>query len=427
MTHSAAYQDFRELLVKPLDRVSFITLFCLLTIAGNLAITYIAHKTTSVIYMQDNFVASTVIGLIAGCIVGLFIGSINGFLQYFFLRRYFIREWIIAVAVNSVAYSTYSILVLLWYVHAAYNPVNTAEFADHPIWLWLYNNYFHLLNLCLFLIQGAVQWLVFQSYLKKVDWWLIFPLIMGYLAGFQYLPFALILWLPFRHKLNNIQSVLYYLLAVKALGWTFYNLAYQPFLTESALLKGVAITISALEYLLRYNGLVMGFWFDWVSCIFTFTIFQAIAICYLRKQEPDENLYLDETSAFTSTSDLNNKTQTKSIINQLQAQINTVWQQELNCRFPLTYWLAVNAAGSVVAYHPVNQVSQDNLELTPLPQLVGDPESATPTAKLQLTFFPPMILELKPLSGKSIPKIAIETLFITIASSYFIFSFIIYV
>ncbi|MEL6788827.1 MAG: hypothetical protein AAFO76_15805, partial [Cyanobacteria bacterium J06607_15] len=204
-------------------------------------------------------------------------------------------------------------------------------------------------------------------------------------------------------------------------------LAYQPFLTESALLKGVAITISALEYLLRYNGLVMGFWFDWVSCIFTFTIFQAIAICYLRKQEPDENLYLDETSAFTSTYDLNNKTQTKSIINQLQAQINTVWQQELNCRFPLTYWLAVNAAGSVVAYHPVNQVSQDNLELTPLPQLVGDSESVSPTAKLQLMFFPPMILELKPLSGKSIPKIAIETLFVTVANSYFIFSFIIYV
>ncbi|MEO1801799.1 MAG: hypothetical protein AAFR62_15465 [Cyanobacteria bacterium J06629_2] len=163
------------------------------------------------------------------------------------------------------------------------------------------------MNLCLFLIQGAVQWLVFQSYFKKVDWWSIFPLIMGYLAGFQYLPFALILWLLF------------------------------------------------------------------------------------------------------------------------QAQINTVWQQELNCRFPLTYWLAVNAAGSVVAYHPVNQVSQDNLELTPLPQLVGDSELVSPTAKLQLMFFPPLILELKPLSGKSIPKIAIETLFVTVANSYFIFSFIIYV
>ena len=90
-----------------------------------------------------------------------------------------------------------------------------------------------------------------------------------------------------------------------------------------------------MEWLLFYGSFdgEFGFWFNWISNIFTFAAIQGIAICYLRKKQADNILYLDSDSAFISTSDIKNLTLVKSAIDRFYNLINRVWQQNIESRY----------------------------------------------------------------------------------------------
>lgn len=411
MTRSSIYNEYQELLVKPLDRATFIGKFWLIFVFSNLILLYVSSIVTPLIYIQNNFVGSNIAGLIIGIIFGLLIGTISGLLQYLWLRQYFIREWIIANAISYIFYGVYVVLILLWSMHFA-----QGQTYDVPkIWLTIYYLFFPFLFVASSLVQGCMEWLVFKTYLKKVDWWLWFPLMTGFIAELGNLPFALLLWFIFRKKLTNVKQFFYYLLAVNCLSLIIYTPVTRQLLINSTnqLLINVATIISHLEYWLTYGNLIdaWGFWFSWITGIFVFAAIQAIAICSLRKQKKDPTLYIDSKSLFTTTTDIKKYSQIRSIINQLEHKINRIWKDELNTRFTLTYWLGVNNNGEIVACHPINQVSQDNFSATPLSQLISEQaEIEIATAKLQITFNEPSITNIKSLSGMPLSLIAIRIL-----------------
>ena len=192
MSRSKTYIDLQELLVKPLYRIGFLTRFWILTVVGELTITYFGYVAVPLIYFQNNFTVSIFIGLIVGFITGLSVGAASGILQYNLLRQYFIHKWTIAVTINYIVYSVYTIFVLLWYADNANYPIDN-NLEGQTIWLWLYDNHLHILLITLTLVQGIMQWLVFSDYLKKVNWWVFFCLVIVCLSGFGYLPIALII------------------------------------------------------------------------------------------------------------------------------------------------------------------------------------------------------------------------------------------
>ncbi len=406
MSKSAIYPDLQELLVKPSDRLEFITKFWLISVTGDLVLTYLCYLSAPLIYTKENFLASTIGGLIIGGILGFFVGAINGVLQYILLRKYLIREWIIAVTIRTIFYSTQIVIVLLWYIHNTNFPTTESSFFDvNPIWLAISKILFPFLTISLFLVQGLLQWAVFKTYIKKINWWLFFPLITGYISGLQYLPIALILWFMLRRNLANVRQVFHYLLTLWGVSYIIFSPTARRVLYDSGnqILINLGTAISHLETWLVYGNFDtwIGFWFSWTMNIFTFAMMQAFAICCFRKQNPDSYLYLDSSSRFINTSDINGFFKTRSIINKLQEQINYIWKDELDSRFALSYWLSVQNDGSIIACHPINQVSQDNLEMTPLAQLINNPVSniSQTTAKLQVTFTSPSIVEIKSLLG----------------------------
>lgn len=95
----------------------------------------------------------------------------------------------------------------------------------------------------------------------------------------------------------------------------------------------------------------------------------------------------------------------------------------------LIYWVIINASGSVVALKSLNQVSQDNLNFTPLSKLNNnlEPNKVNSTAKLQVTFYPPASLKIKPLSGIPLYLLAISILSIITVTCLIFYPFVIFV
>lgn len=411
MTRSSIYDEYQELLVKPLDRVAFIAKFWLIVVFSDLTLLYVSSIITPLIYIQNNFVGSNIAGLIIGTILGMLIGTISGLLQYLWLRKYFIREWIIANSISYIFYSVNVLLILLWSIHFAQGQT----YDVHQAWLTIYNLFFPFLFVASSLVQGCMQWLVFKTYLKKVNWWVWFPLMTGFISDLGNFPLALLLWFICRKKLTNIKHFFYYLFSVNGLSLIVFTPITRELLfnSKNQLLINVATIIKYLESWLTYGDLIdaWGFWFRWITGIFAFTAIQAIAICSLCKQNKDPALYIDSKSLFTTTTDIKQYSQIRSIINKLEHKINRIWKDELNTRFTLTYWLGVKNNGEILACHPNNQVSQDNFAATPLSQLISEQvEINTAIAKLQITFNDPGVTKIKSLSGIPLSLIAIRIL-----------------
>ena len=418
MTGSSIYYEYQELLVKPLDRVGFITKFWLITVVGDLILLYLCNFFAPLLYIQNNFVGSNIAELITGSIIGLLIGTVSGLLQYFWLRQYFVREWIIANSVSYVFYGVYVLLVFLWSIHFSQGQT----YDVHPVWLTIYNLFFPFLLTALSLVQGCMQWLVFKTYLKKVNWWIWFPLITSYCSELRILPFTLLLWFPLRKNLTNAKRFVCYLLAVKGFILIIYNQVIREMLFDSknGLLINLGIIINSLESWFTFGGLIdgLGFWYAWITGILAFNAIQAIAICYLRKRKKDPVLYVNNKSFFAGTANSTNYWQTRSTIRKLEQKIDSIWKEELNTRFPLTYWLAVKNNSEIIACHPLNQVSQDNFLATPLSQLISELTlTETITTKLQITFNYPGVVDIRSLSGIPLYLIAISLLSIIIVFS----------
>ncbi|WP_421654519.1 hypothetical protein [Leptothermofonsia sp. ETS-13] len=132
---------------------------------------------------------------------------------------------------------------------------------------------------------------------------------------------------------------------------------------------------------------------------------EAIALCALSKkfyQPPDV-----DSAGLASTPELLDYRRVQSLANQLKRQLNYTWNGEMNCDRPLTYLVGVNEAGAIAAYEAMNQPAQDNVNQTPLPNLLtvlperSETDPPQPLAKFQVAFLPSGSLEV--ISWRGIP------------------------
>lgn len=403
MSLSKSYIDLQELLIEPNNRVKFITKFVLITSLGNLALVYFCDRALT-LFKENNLITLIFGGLISVSIVSLFIGTCSGILQWMALRKYFNREWIMAIALNG---SYFGVNMLRSYF-------NLAMFSNYPN----QNNLASILGLVLAILsisllvtQGFIQKLTFKSKIEKANWLIYLPAIAALFSGFQYLAIAIVLWFVFQKHLKTGKQIICYLLAVKSIDFLiFFPLILTLFSIDNQLSPNLVSFVYQVAQWLAFPGLslinndINIFWYRTISSIFIFSTIQGLAICFFHRQYPRHFSNLDKSSAFASTPDFESYTQVQSAMKKAAAWINRLWQRDLNSSFDLTYWLVVLFDGSIVAYYPTNQVSQDGIDSTPL-SLLRENSAQSPnvnldqTAKLQITFVPPGAIKINSLSG----------------------------
>lgn len=433
LPQSLIYTRTQELLIKPLDRIKFISRFWLTAVTSQFLLIYLCYWAISLIYTQEHFWTINLAAIIMAIILGLSIGAVNGIIQYNWLRQYFSREWIIANAVNYgfMAMSIVFIFLREFSIQGNVYGINQTTL----ITLVTYSLVVQFLAILSLVIQGYSQRLVFQSYIKNIKWWLWFPLVANLVSRWEYFPIALIIWLFSRKKITNLKSLFVYLFILKGVCLFIYLPLKIPGILpfNNKFFALVATLNNMINYLLVYkdaNNISYDLepWFSWGVNISILVAIQAIAICYFHKRSQDESLYLNSESLLISTPDLQQYSQVRSIIKHLGQKINQIWQTDLNTSFTLIYWLGVQPNGEIVACHPLNQVSQDFFSATPLAQLVREPAQtakAKATAKLQISFNDPGIFEIKSLAGIPLHLITIGSIAIiivfSVATRYLIF------
>ncbi|WP_019506409.1 hypothetical protein [Pleurocapsa sp. PCC 7319] len=421
---SQTYIDLQELLIKPRERVNFILKFVLIASIGNLAIFYFCRSAINLFERENNLLSSIFGGLIVVFIVGLFVGTCSGILQRLTLLKYLKREWIIASAISGIYFGVKILRSSLNTMIVLYSIQNTTDLS----WVSILGLVLAILSIALLILQGVVQKFSFKTNIKEANWLIYLPLIAAYFSGFQYLAIAIILWFIFRKNIKTTKQIICYLLAVKSIDLIMFLPIILNWLPISNQLRvtSVSFIYQIYQWLafpdFGYIQNIYTSFYSIISSILIFSTIQGVGICLLHRKYPEKFFSLDKSSIFALTTDLNSYANVQSTIKKINSRINSLWQGDFNSPFDLIYWLAVRLDGSVIAYHPINQVSKDNFINTPLDLLKEDlvqPSNINleKTAKLQITFSPPGAMRVNSLSGIPFSLLVVCTYIILIAVS----------
>lgn len=147
---------------------------------------------------------------------------------------------------------------------------------------------------------------------------------------------------------------------------------------------------------------------------------EAIACCTLhRKFSPTGAM----PSPLVTAPEIRRHRQLKPLMQRLYAQLSQIWQTELEIDRPLSYWVGVNSAGTIVDYEPQHLLAAEQIGQTPLPILTdtasyrdqaGNPQ---PLARLQVSFLPAGQLQVRSCRGFSLLGLAILLLGLVIVAS----------
>ncbi|WP_299492709.1 hypothetical protein [Acaryochloris sp. IP29b_bin.137] len=168
MPISYSFANAQRLVIKPFDRLGFISLYTFVTVASIFATNFITEQPPFIQLWQQNPMQYSIIS-------GLVSGTVMGAAQWLILRRYFPNwQWILAVAVGMTLSSTLQFAFnqrfneLLFGVVDHFPGTRTTSVAA------LTAIYMALLGATV--IAGFLQWYILQAYVAPARWWILIPL-----------------------------------------------------------------------------------------------------------------------------------------------------------------------------------------------------------------------------------------------------------
>ncbi|MEQ9622348.1 hypothetical protein [Coleofasciculus chthonoplastes] len=283
-----------------------------------------------------------------GVVIGLIQGTLTGAAQWFIIRKYISDlKWILVVAATTTFITCIRTVLNMWQESLIFSG---NVFPKQGIILVYVLTV--LIAIGTPLIYGWLQWYVLRTYIINARWWIFIPLIAGLATIF-----------------------------ISVLGGLPYYLGFSP------------------DVWLRFNMTIIN------QTLLPAT--QAIGFCLLKKKSVSEQTLLHSPLALAT--DIVDYWDVKKLEKILYASIEQRWKTNLSTSIgKLKYLVGVNRNGSMIIYEPMNPVSSDNVEQTPLPELASDSsyatfedEHITGFAKFKVAFIPPGMLQVY--SWRSIP------------------------
>jgi hypothetical protein len=165
MNTSYNFMEAQRLLIKPFERLEFVTIFVLTTGLSQVLANLITRQPTFDLLWERSQIQY---GIAAGIITGVLIGAS----QWLVLRKYVSDwKWILVVGVSTTLISTIRAISNMWRESMlAANRLSVQEFLPEGIIIFL------ALISSLF-IYGYLQWYVLRPYIAKARWWIFVPFI----------------------------------------------------------------------------------------------------------------------------------------------------------------------------------------------------------------------------------------------------------
>jgi hypothetical protein len=353
MSDSYDFFDAQRLLIKPFERAWFIVIFVSATIICSeigsyfwpqlicYAIGDLCYSPSTLLpgWPQDSIEYSIVTQMLTGTLTGITIGLI----QWLILRRYLSTwKWILAVSMSFTLLSIHraaSTMLLSSYLSNDISRSGGVKAIVLPIIVAIV-----ALIIAVFMV-GYLQWYVLRPAVRQARWWILVPFI------------AEIVGIP-------------------------------------VLLPSVVILISS-----RSSAPLPLFNSDFINSTLLPAV-QAIGFCALNKKSVDDRPILQTPLAIAP--DLTNYREIERIKKTLGTRISRIWKTGLDSADgKLTYLVGVDRSCTQIVYEPMDGNSLDNINLTPLPELVessnyvaGIADFSTAFAKFQVVLAPPGTVEI---------------------------------
>jgi hypothetical protein len=323
----------QQLLIKPSERLQFVSLFiigsCIYLIINDWIYFYYYLKLNQP-WQQVSF------GGISGAILGV--------IQWLVLRKYIPDwRWILAVAINSALFTL---------IQVATSPRSSISFPEMPepvvplpvlISIGIFGPIIGIL------IYGFLQWYIIQPFVRRAKGWIFLPFLV-----------VLVAWGIDRFNFIIIMS------PIRNMGGSF--------------------TVTMIDLVIKF--------FRYLSFVLM-PIALAFGFCCLRqKPGQDRPILISELAA---APDISHYWQLKKNREILYLTISKRWQTELSPDSPpLRYLIGVDQGHTPIIYEAMDQISLEQVTQTPLPELFVPQQQAglndsisTALAKFQVTFTPP--------------------------------------
>jgi hypothetical protein len=370
MLNRYSFIDVQKLLISPSERVNFIFLYILVTTFSSIA-SHIITKQKAFIHLWNHSYIQY--GIASGIIIGAFIGAF----QWLALRKYIpSTKWIVIVCLTTVCFSCLSAITRhLTYQNINYQNIYTNSFVFKIL-------VFNIIQLVMLLMSGYLQAYVLRPYVIDATLWVGVPLFGAicnqviFTANMIFYQFYHYIFWDFRHTISSTFNV------------------------------GIIQSIC--------SSAIQAFCF----CLF-----------YKKSHEDDRPIF-----PFALAPDIHKYLDIMSLSRILRSSIDSSWVND----FPpsidsLKYLVGVNNKGKVIAFEPINSAAIENVELTPLPNLVNRTslsnfatENQVPLAKFEVVFSSPGSLTIKSCRGIPLIWLSIGTLISSIVITKLL-TFIIFV
>jgi hypothetical protein len=365
------FVDAQRLLIKPFDRVWFIVIFVSATAICSAIGSYVWPEL--ICYTIGDRCWSPSVSLpgwpqerleysiVTQMFTGIFTGVTIGLVQWLILRRYLsIWKWILAVTMSFTILSIHRAAASTWLSSYLNNDLSRSG-GTNAIALPIIISILGAI-IAVFLV-GYLQWYVLRPEVRQARWWIFVPSIAALVGG---VPIALktVLGAISLYLSSSNSSLSNLSLLIPPLNSDFINLTILPAI-------------------------------------------QAIGFCALNKKSLDDRPIFPTPLA--AAADITNYWEIRRIQKALDKRISRIWKTDLEpTAGKLTYLVGIDRSLTQIAYEPLDRNSLDNIDLTPLPELVesanyaaAEVDPSTAFAKFQVVFAPPGTVEIK--SWRGIP------------------------
>jgi hypothetical protein len=360
------FVDAQRLLIKPFDRVRFIVIFGSATAICSAIASYfwpqlICYAIGDSCWAESALLpglspASVEYSIVTKMFTGISIGVTIGLVQSLMLRRYLSAwKWLLAVSMGFTILSLYQAASSMWL--SSYLSSNTSRSGDVgaialPIIFYIVG------TVSAVVISGYLQWYVLRPEVRQARWWIFLPLIAAIVGGIPIVLKTLSSTLSLYSSSPNL------LLPIPPFNTDFIKFTMLPAI-------------------------------------------QALGFCALNRKSLDDRPILQTPLAVAT--DITNYWEIRRIKKALENRISRIWKTGLEPTVgKLIYLVGVDRTGTQIAYEPIDRTSSDNIDLTPLPELVESSKYATEGvdrstafAKFQVVLAPPGTVEIK--SWRGIP------------------------
>lgn len=352
MRTSYNFSEAQQLLIKPFERLVFVIVFVLTTGSSQILAHLFIHQPTFNLLWERSPIQY---GIASGIITGVLIGAS----QWLILRKHISDwKWILVVGVSTTLMATIRSTSDMWresiLATSQLSVLSMQEVLPGVIITCLS-------SIGAIFIYGYLQWYILRPYITKSRWWIFVPFI----------------------------ALLFVVILAIILPLSFGIFSF-----------GISGSLELLTAgLLRFDlGIIQ---------LTIFPATQAIGFCILRRKYVNDYPALHSPLALSA--DIVNYWKILRLEKLLYKRIVQIWETDLeDSSEKLIYLVGVDLSGVKITYEPINQVSSENIDQTPLPRLAADhndfalgSEELNGFAKFQVVFTPPGMVQIS--SWRGIP------------------------